>query len=229
MVFVAMDDTDMPGTRGTGRLARKIAAQLTRVADVVGVSRHQLLRHPDVPMTKNNSANVIHLGSIRTENTVIADMVQASMLDEYLDGSDPGLCVSRHPTAAMTAFGRLAKQRLVTRDAALRVAAGPGTLTRMLGGTNDGIIGAVAAAGLAASGEDGRFVQIGSVRDLTGDRPVRDVVAAGVTRLQTVDGEVVTEGEVATGGRARPEIIGGNPVLLVRADPDGKWQPVRRD
>jgi hypothetical protein len=42
-----------------------------------------------------------------------------------------------------------------------------------LGGTEDGVIGALAAAGLAACGEDGRYLLVGTVRQLAGRRAVR--------------------------------------------------------
>ena len=58
------------------------------------------------------------------------------------------------------------------------------------------MIGALAAVGLAASGEDGRYVQVGNLRELTGLQPVPALLAAGIHHVQTLDGQPVTQGMV---------------------------------
>ena len=61
MIYIALDDTDMLDTRGTGHLAREIAAQLAETYPLIGVTRHQLSSDPRVPCTHKNSSAVIHL------------------------------------------------------------------------------------------------------------------------------------------------------------------------
>ena len=61
MIFIGLDDTDTLESRGTGHLARQIAAALAADYAVLGVVRHQLLRDPRVPCTKNNSSAAILL------------------------------------------------------------------------------------------------------------------------------------------------------------------------
>mgnify|MGYP000273024857 CR=1 FL=1 len=56
MLFIGLDDTDNLESRGTGHLARQIAATLSADYSVLGVTRHQLLLDPRVPCTKNNSS-----------------------------------------------------------------------------------------------------------------------------------------------------------------------------
>jgi hypothetical protein len=80
---------------------------------------------------------------------------------------------------------------------------------------------------LSASGEDGRYVQVGSLRELTDLQPVERVVAAGVDRLQTLDGQPVSEGLVLT-SKFRPARRGGKPVGFVRWEQD-HWQPLKLD
>ena len=66
MIFIGLDDTDTLESRGTGHLARQIAAALAADYAVLGVVRHQLLRDPRVPCTKNNSSAAILLDGDRT-------------------------------------------------------------------------------------------------------------------------------------------------------------------
>ena len=62
MYLVGLDDTDVLESRGTGHLARQIAAALATEYQVLGVTRHQLLLDPRVPCTRNNSCAAIVLG-----------------------------------------------------------------------------------------------------------------------------------------------------------------------
>jgi len=61
MIYLAMDDTDNAESRGTGRLARAVAVELSRKYRVAGVTRHQLFVHESIPFTSHNSCAVIHL------------------------------------------------------------------------------------------------------------------------------------------------------------------------
>jgi hypothetical protein len=118
---------------------------------------------------------------------------------------------------------------LVTADEARAVVNNQHDLIlRALGGDGGGIIGALAAVGLAATGNDGRFIWVGSVRDVRGVQPVAAIMAAGVAAVQTLEGEVVGSGLVETGDKLRPSLIGGQAVLLVEPA-NRRWRAVRRD
>jgi len=229
MIYIGMDDTDMPQTRGTGHLARQIADAIAEDCDVVGVSRHQLLRDPRVPMTKNNSSNVIHICRASCRLELLADRIRELMLAEFIAGSDPGLCVCEAPAEQQIAFGFRAKQELVTQaDGTSSLGTGQ-CVHACLGGTGDGIIGAIAGVGLAASGNDGRFVQIGGIRALADAEPVQSILDAGVVAVRTVDGAPVHDGIVLNCGKLRPEIIDHRPVVIVEQNSGGAWRHVRRD
>ena len=231
MIFIGMDDTDVKGSRGTGRLARNIAAALSDRYDVLGITRHQLLFDPRVPYTSKNSSAAIHLNADgEVDLNGLADEVQALMLADWYDGSDPGLCVARTAIpSTVSEFGRRAKTSLVCQDDALTLAAREGYLLRGLGGTCDGVIGALAAVGLAASGEDGRFVLVGSSRELAGVQSVQSILSCGITEVRTVDGIRLEEGSVDTGGKLRPAHRDGRAVLFVKESDGPYWQPVKLD
>src|SRR5690606_15744034 len=77
-----------------------------------------------------------------------------------------GLCVDINGTpAAASKFGRRCQQEIVTQWEAREVAAAHGFHLEGLGGTEGGVIGALAAVGLAATADDGRIVQHGEWPD----------------------------------------------------------------
>ena len=226
MFFIGLDDTDTLESRGTGHLARQIAAALAADYPVLGVTRHQLLADPRVPCTKNNSSAAIVLnvdGAVKP--AALLERVRALMLADYQPGSDPGLCVARAVPAAVTEFGRRAQRQLVTQEEARALAAAHTISLVGLGGDRGGVIGALAAVGLAASGEDGRYVLVGRSRELSGLQPVSALLAAGVAAVRTLDGQQVTDGLVQT-DKLRPARRGGQPVVIVEWAGDC-WQPLK--
>jgi tRNA(Ile2) C34 agmatinyltransferase TiaS len=228
MFLIGLDDTDTLESRGTGRLARQIAAVLADRYPVLGVTRHQLLVDSRVPCTKNNSCAAIALdvnGGLAPD--VLLRQVQALMVADYQPGSDPGLCVAHAVPAAVIEFGRLAQRELVTQDEARALAADHAIHLLGLGGDENGVIGALAAVGLASSGEDGRYVQVGRSRELGGLQPIPALLDAGITAVQTFDGRPVTSGMVRT-DKLRPARRGGQPIAVVEWAGD-HWQPLKLD
>lgn len=223
-LYLGIDDTDTLESRGTGRLARAIAAELARSYTVTGVTRHQLFVHPAVPYTSHNSSAVIHIRD--TGNGIAADVFSAAkemMLDDFIEGSDPGICVAAASSIhdGLSHFGLAAKTSIVTQGEARRLAREAKIRLEGLGGTEDGVIGALAGIGLAASGNDGRFVQKGTIRDLRGSQTVAAILAAGVDAVMTRGGAAVGEGVVALKKFPKPARIGGRAILYVEADGEG--------
>ena len=228
MIFIGLDDTDNLQSRGTGHLARGIAAALAIDYPVLGVTRHQLLLDPRVPCTQKNSAAAIALdlnGGVDAAS--LLEQVRALMLADFQPGSDPGLCVACTVPASVSEFGRLAQCELVSQDDARALAAQHSLLLHGLGGDEGGVIGALAAVGLAATGEDGRYVLVGRSRELSGMQPVSALLAAGIVAVRTVDGQPVTEGLVQT-DKLRPARRGGRPIAVVEWAGD-HWLPLKLD
>jgi len=225
LVWIGLDDTDNAESRGTGNLARVIADALAINFKVFGVTRHQLLEDPRVPCTKRNSCAAIHLQADEIDLVEITNYVQDLMLADFQPGSDPGLCVARDIPEAVRDFGRSVQQELVTEEQARLLSAAYNLELRGLGGDNGGVIGALAAVGLAASGDDGRYVQVGSVRELTGLLPIETILATGVAAVQTLDGNPVNEGMVMA-DKLRPARRGGKPIAVVEREND-YWLPLK--
>jgi tRNA(Ile2) C34 agmatinyltransferase TiaS len=228
MIFIGLDDTDTLESRGTGHLARQIAAALAADYHVLGVIRHQLLVDPRVPCTKNNSCAAISLnGNGGLDVGDVLEQVRALMLTDYQLGSDPGLCVAHDVPAAVSEFGRRVQRQLVTQEEARALAAAHDIPLVGLGGDEDGVIGALAAVGLAATGEDGRYVLVGRSRELSGLQPVSALLAAGIAAVQTIEGEPVADGLVRT-DKLRPARRDGRAVAVVEWAGD-HWLPLKLD
>jgi tRNA(Ile2) C34 agmatinyltransferase TiaS len=110
ILYIGLDDTDILNSPGTGHHARRIAAALANRWPVRGITRHQLLLDPRVPMTAKNSANVIHLEVNEAELNLVSltEEVAAMLLAEFQPGSDPG-CVSPSLSLGVSEFGRRTK------------------------------------------------------------------------------------------------------------------------
>ena len=225
MVWIGLDDTDNAESRGTGSLARQIANDLAADFAVLGVTRHQLLEDPRVPCTKRNSCAAIHLDSDDVDEGALVSRVREIMTSDFQPGSDPGLCVATYVPNAIIAFGRFTQVQLVTQQYARSLAADHDIQLLGLGGDEDGVIGALAAIGLAAQGDDGRYVQVGTVRELTGLQPVPALIAAGVSAVQTLDGSPVNQGLVLA-DKLRPARRDGVPIAVVQWEAD-HWLPLK--
>lgn len=232
ILYIGLDDTDNLESRGTGHLARQIAGTLSGRYRLLGVTRHQLLVDPRVPCTKNNSCACIMfdvedagLDPLRVE--ALLRETRQLMLDDFQPGSDPGLCLAGDVPPAITAFGRQAQRQLVSQQAA-RALAQEHTIPLLgLGGDEDGVIGALAAVGLAASGEDGRYVLVGRSRELKGLQPVPALLQAGIAAVETSDGQAMTEGLVLC-DKLRPARRRGQAIAVVEWQ-DGHWLPLKLD
>ena len=228
MIFIGLDDTDTLETRGTGHLARHIAAALAADYVVLGVIRHQLLRDPRVPCTKNNSSAAILLdGHPAMSSAELTERLRAMMLDDFQPGSDPGLCVASLVPEAVVEFGRRTQRELITQDEARSLAAAHAIPLLGLGGDENGVIGALAAVGLAASGNDGRYVLVGRLRAMAGLHPVPALLEAGIAAVQTLDGQPVTTGLVQT-DKLRPARRNGCPIAVV-VWADDCWHSLKLD
>ncbi|NDJ33196.1 MAG: ABC transporter substrate-binding protein [Chloroflexi bacterium] len=228
MILVGLDDTDVPGSRGTGRLAREIAAALATSLRVAGVVRHQLLVHPRVPYTAKNSAASILIAD-EADPDALFEQVRALMLGDFYPGSDPGLCVAVSVGEAVLDFGQRAKHKVLTQRQARAVAAEAGVRLAGLGGTHAGIIGALAAVGLAACGEDGRYIDVGRSRMVRGTVSVAQIRAAGIAAVRTRTGDPVEDGLIEV-DRLRPARRGGQPVIIVDpVDGSDRWRALKLD
>jgi hypothetical protein len=230
VIYLGIDDTDVIGSPGTNRLARVIVQRLGRAGEDAIICRHQLFFDPRVPYTSGNGSASIQLpraGDVpRSE---LLDTVRAVMREWFVEGSDPGLAMAERASSGMSAFAERAKREVVTQDDARAVAADAGCHLEGLGGTNQGIIGALSAVALAHGGNDGRVVQAHEwpwPDEFGGVQTVAAIRGRGISEIRTVTGEPFTGEAVDVGKRLRPNWRDRRIVLFV--EPAMEGEPVPR-
>ena len=222
MIYVGIDDTDTLDSRGTGRLARNIATALSTKYPIFGVTRHQLFVHPDIPFTSHNSCAAIHVEAPPNAMEEIFCKTKKMMLEDFIEGSDPGLAIatSTQITSAAVALGLDAKTIIISQERAREVAKNSKIRFEGLGGTEDGVIGAIAGVGLASLKNDGRFLLKGKNRELSGIRSISEIINSGIDEVLTLQGESIKEGKVEIRKNATPSFIQGKTVLFVQQQGD---------
>ncbi len=161
--MVCIDDTDMPGTKGTGWLAQELCEKLEKnhMGSCSAISRHQLFVHEDIPFTSHNSSMCFELTLKNQEMEPIIRYMANFLETRSEEGSDPGLCVAAFDKTLarkeLIRFGKMAKDTVSCKADAYDIARQTGIHLSEHGGTGDGVVGAVAGIGLRLSGNDGRY------------------------------------------------------------------------
>ena len=235
-ILIGIDDTDNAETHGTGRRARQLADGLAAdgLAEVDGVTRHQLLIDPRIPYTSHNSSACL---LARTTPDRLPDLIAAArsfLLRESAPGSDVGLCVAGQwqVTAAQQDFGQRAKREVLTMDQARDCAHREGLTLEGLTGTGGGIIGALAAVGLRAGGDDGRFLWLKGIREISGTYTVKELQQLiPIDAVQTSEGATIPpDDRVELGLWIRPLLKAGRAVLLVEPDDEPQlWRVMEKE
>jgi hypothetical protein len=237
-ILVCIDDTDNLKSRGTGHLA----AQVARDMEDKGwgksgfITRHQLLVHPDVPYTSHNSAMCF---SADVPGPCLDRFIHHTgtfLSRESAEGSDPGLCVVAvdHLTSPepLIEFGRNAKRSVVSMEEAYSLARWMGVHLSEHGGSGQGVIGALAGAGLRLSGNDGRVRGHVEIPTDNGRATVKDICAhSDVHEVRSISGKTLSgEERVLLGEKAKAVFLGGKPVLLVvpsaETDHGAAWRSI---
>lgn len=237
-LYVGIDDTDAPGSEGTNQLARRIARALPSGYACRAIIRHQLLRDPRIPCTSQNGSASLFIEGSRDWRSELVPVLIDTIRSAHAAGSDPGLCMAERVTAEAIEFGRACQTRLVRQVEARELARAGGIDLYGLGGDEDGVIGALAAVGLAASGEDGRVVHLSGwpwPDDFSGTQSFEAVRARGVDEVrERASGSAVREGVIDVGKRLRPSYRGGRVVLFVervgspeRAAQEATWRALK--
>jgi hypothetical protein len=228
--YIGIDDTDNLQSRGTGFRARQLAQQLQEagLARLRGVTRHQLFVSPEIPYTSHNSSACLELDFFDEARAPVVAHCRDYLLRESAEGSDAGLCVAAatQVSAEVRAFGFAAKERVLQQSDAHALADRHGIFLEGLTGTRQGVIGALSAAGLHATRNDGRFLWMRGVRDLEPGAYALGQLR-GLTDIEafvTIDGgELADPGaEILITEWARPVFADGRAVLFLEEDDDAR-------
>lgn len=237
MIIVGIDDTDVIDSPGTNQLARAILKKIVSAARDAIIIRHQLFFDSRIPYTsKNGSASIQLPHADAAQVAALGKMIREVMADWFIEGSDPGLCMATEVPEVMKQYGLRCKDRVITQEEARDVAAQSGCYLEGLGGTNQGIVGALAGVGLVATGDDGRVVHLVSWPypddGFTGPRSIEEITARGVHEIRMLESdERISEGLVDIGKHLRPNWRNGRIVLYVDASTESEspapWRSVK--
>ncbi len=219
--LLSIDDTDTPETIGTGRLARMLAGDLFDKlgAKSLGITRHQLLKHPAIPYTSHNSSACMEI-EFGGDLEAVAGMAHRFLRGHFHVGADPGLAlISRKGfSGELTEFGRDAQTRILTKKGAYDLARKKGVHLEEFGGTGEGVIGALAGLGLRGGGNDGRFIELEGIRGFEGilsvDKILSNSAIEQVINIQTKS-PLPEDDLVDTKSWIRPSLSGGRILLFV--------------
>jgi hypothetical protein len=221
-ILISIDDTDNIESRGTGELAELLGAGITTKGwgKCGPVTRHQLLVHPDIPYTSHNSSMCFRADISADMLNAITDYCCSALAAESAPGSDPGLCVLapqllEEPEALMS-YGRKAKTTVISKKEAYEMAAALGIHLSEHGGTGQGVIGALAGAGLRLTGNDGRFKGKFRIPSRKGTATVKEIRDFGVDIVKTVEGVALDDREaIHVGQWVKLVLLDEKAVLIV--------------
>ncbi len=229
-ILIGIDDTDNETSPGTGRLARDLAAECCqRGMSLKSVTRHQFLLDPAISYTSHNSGACIALEGQ-------PDLDQVRFAVEYVakrsaSGSDPGVCLTLPEQVGekIVALGRAAAQKVLTiKQVFDTMHAAEGIFLYGVGGTCDGAIGALCSVGQFAGGQDGRYIDLPGLRDLTGRVDCEAIKSLGI-ELEYGDASryPLPTDEYDTCNWVRPNLKNHKPVWAIKwSEQSHAWNPV---
>jgi hypothetical protein len=227
-LFIAIDDTDNEESVGTGRLSRMLAVELSRkgLAGNIGITRHQLLVHPDIPYTSHNSCACIEAIAKCAAMEEVAKVSRAFLIENYHETANPGLCVVNKDNVPdeLKQFGYRAQREVIDIQDARELAKRLGVFVWWYGETGQGCVGSLAGVGLRSTGNDGRFIDLAGIRDLKGVMTVGNILQqTAIHKVVSVSGEVLGDKEVVdTQDWVRPALH-NNQVVLFMTKNDDFW------
>lgn len=235
-ILVSIDDTDNIESRGTGELASILASIIQDNAwgTTMPVTRHQLFVHADIPYTSHNSSMCFRADIAPQHYSAFIQTAQNFLQTESAPGSDPGLCVVKidelQQKEELISFGFRAKEIVLNKEEAYRIAANLKIHLSEHGGSGLGIIGALAGAGLRLSGNDGRFRGKLKIYSPNGRVSVAEIKKRSyVTVVKTLDGDVLDDNEqIVLGETLKAVLLDEEATFLVcptgKSGENEKWR-----
>lgn len=222
-IVICIDDTDSIDSRGTGELAELIAEAIKSYGwgTCEGVTRHQLLLHKDIPYTSHNSSMCFEA---EVEAHYLQDIINfaANFLKyESEEVADPGLCImildELTDKKKLIDFGYRAKRQILTKEDAYHLAKNLNIYLSEQGGTGQGVIGALAGAGLRLSGNDGWFKGAHKIRTPDNTITVSEICSyKNIDKVRSIDGRYLEDDEIIMlGNIVKTMLIEGQAVVLV--------------
>ena len=139
MILIGIDDTDSLDSRGTNKLAKALAAQVADRFACRRIVRHQLLFDDRIPYTSHNGSASLWLEPLGPiDLDWLHRELRSGMLSDFIEGSDPGLCLAEQVSSSVIAWGQRCQREIVTQAEARELAAASDVRLEGLGGTEGG-------------------------------------------------------------------------------------------
>ncbi|MCG8481815.1 MAG: hypothetical protein MJA31_00755, partial [Clostridia bacterium] len=223
-LVICIDDTDNLESKGTGSIADEMRQII--IQEGFGkcgiVTRHQLLLHKDIPYTSHNSSMCFDCEIDDSKYEILEETLSTYLKNESADGSDPGICIVKltHETNEdlLLDFGLRAKKCILTKEEAYDVANELGLYLKEEGGTGQGVIGALAGAGLRLGGNDGEVK--GEIKQYEKGRtyPIHHLLSGNIIQMVCdIDYNIIPKNQhVYITWKAKPVLVNKKIVLLVK-------------
>jgi Predicted DNA-binding protein containing a Zn-ribbon domain len=234
--LIGIDDTDNLQSRGTGYRARQMGLSLQQAGwgELLGITRHQLLVHPDIPYTSHNSSACLEVKSDKLAG--LTSFCRDFLLHESAEGSDAGLCIAcldRIDEEVMQ-WGEKARKEVLKKENAHLLAEKHGIFLQGLTGMRIGVIGSLAAIGLQKAGNDGRYLWLSGMRELTGIHSVKELLTLlRIESIETKQGIAVSVDDTIDVGEWFRPIRKNKKITLIveKNDTDGKsdWKMASKE
>lgn len=233
-IFLGLDDTDILGSPGTNQIAMALAIKLKEIGiETTMILRHQLWYDPRVPYTSKNGSASMQLeckGPIDFQT--LAVFCKEFLLSHFVEGSDPGLCLATPDQAkSLISNGWRTTGEWVNPAEAIEKAKVSGCLLWSIAGRDHGIVGALAAVGLAASGEQGRVVfHHSGYGEIRGHISVEELQDFSILVIDAASQSIVNKGVVDLVKKLRPNIREQKVVLYVEKGLElNSWTALKRN
>lgn len=224
-ILLCIDDTDSLESRGTGELAEIIAAAIESNGwgSSSEVTRHQLLLHRDIPYTSHNSSMCFRAEIKEHHLQNIINYAEDFLQHESEPKADPGLCVVALDNLEdgcsdkLIDFGYKAKRKILTKKDAYDLAKELNIHLSEHGGTGQGVIGALAGAGLRLSGNDGWFKGAHKIKTTNNIITVSELCSyKNIDKVRSIKGGYLGDSEeIHLGKLVKTMLIDGQAVVLV--------------
>ncbi len=230
-ILLCIDDTDNLESKGTGSIATEIKEIIehNKWGTCGFITRHQLLLHKDVPYTSHNSSMCFD-AEIKKEHYM--DIVQASaeyLKNESAEGSDPGICIviidKINEKEKLINYGIRAKRQIIKKEEAYKLAKELNIYLEEKGGDGQGVIGALAGAGLRLGKNDGELK--GGVSKLQRGEyyKVSEMLKyKQIDQVCTADMDILNNNEIVKiGWKAKPVLSNGKFIVIVKKNEEKEW------
>ena len=236
--LIGLDDTDAPNNSSTGLLARRlgISLQESGLGSLEAITRHQLFYSPQVPCTTRNSSICLSFEADPLQRSDLEMACRAFLRREFCPGANAGFALASwsQVSAEVYTWARTVKERVVNRQDALKIARAADVSIAGLIGSGAGVIGALAAIGLRFRGEDGRFIWLPGLDDVTGAYAYSELMTlVPFDRIENLRGRSPKPDEkIFLGEQIQPVVREGRCVLLVedvRVEGQYEWHTLDMD